>query len=277
MKKVSLGKICIVLSAAVAVFFVWNVLWGRLVPFSGIFIGFKRVETGLVVVMFHDDRAEAESVASLVNENIPAVVATLGRQAPERFEIVLCKTNREFLRFTGSSARFTTIKGRIFVSPRGMADAGSGTIHLSTYLVHELAHAIASQNRSFLAMFRFPAWLDEGLATYASEQTGVDGYFDKAKVCSWILEGKTVPPSDYVQHSSRSSRIASLPEQDRYHFIYSEFAFFVQDLIEREGRRRFLDYLDEVNKGEDWEKTFIRIYSAKPDERFEDFYRDQCI
>ncbi len=259
-------NIILALTTAAVLLVVWHLFWGRLVPFSGMFIGFKDVGSEQVIVFFHDDREEARAVAALARSLLPEAALTLGILRGRTVEIVLCKTEEEYRRFTGSSTRFVTIDGRIFVSPRAMADAKSGVIHLRAYLAHELAHAILAQNRSVTALLRFPAWLDEGLATSAAGQIGLDGYFDEDAVCAWVREGRAVTPSDYVRHGSHAASIAALPENDRYHFLYSEFALFVRDLMEQGGRGRFLGYLEEVNKGADWREAFVRTYSAAPDE-----------
>ena len=275
MSLLSPKRIGIAIALLVAALLGWHLLWGRLVPLSGVFIGFKLIESKRAIVFFHADQAQAKVVSELTDELAPAVSASVGSEPRHRIEIVLCSSEREYRRFTGSSARFITMSGRIFVSSRAIADASTGTIHLRTYLAHELTHALLAQYQSLIVQLKFPAWLSEGFATLTAEQMGVDGYFDMPAVRSWLCQGRSVPPSDYVGHS-RTASVAALPESGRYHFIYSEFAFYVQNLIEKYGRERFLRYLGAVGAGENWVKAFKQEFGIAPDSSFDDFRRESC-
>jgi hypothetical protein len=251
----------------------WQVLFGRLAPYTGVFLGFDHVESKGVLVRYHTDRATAAAVLGTMDELVPAISRTIELARRQRIEVILCASDDEYRRLTGSSARFFTAgSGRVFVSARPLGDANAGKIHLRVYLAHELTHALVAQHHSLRVARSFPPWLAEGLATFAAGQTGVDGYFDEAGVRSWISQGRVVPPSDYV-HGSRTGSVEALPEAERFHFVYSEFAFFVRDLMQRDGREQFQRYLLAVNEGEDWSESFTRIFGRPPDERFEDFRR----
>jgi len=270
---------CIVIASATALvaLLCWHALFGRLVPLSGLFIGFDRLDSEHVTVRFHRARETAEATMALVDEVLSPVAHVIGLEPRRRIDVVLCGSGREYRRLTGSKARFITVGDRIFVSPRALDDARTGAIHLRTYLAHELAHAVMAQHQGLLgALRRPPAWLDEGLATFAAGQVGIDGYFDAEAVCSELRQGRAVPPSDYARHTSDAASLMALPEQDRYHFTYSEFAFFVRDLSEIDGAERFQRFLAEVGRGEDWVRAFVRAFGVAPDERFEAFRRRFC-
>jgi hypothetical protein len=275
---ISARNVALAFAASAATLLCWHLLWGRLVPLSGIFIGFDTVESELAVVLSEaEGRTQAELVLTLADELIPVVSERTGLPPLRRIGIVLCASDREYRRLTGHSTRFVTLNDRVFVSARALAEANEDTIHLRTYLAHELTHALMFQRQSLMVQVSFPAWLGEGLATYAAEQTGVDGYFDETAVRSWLCQGRSVPPSDYVDHATRSATVAALPESERYHFIYAQFAFFVRDLIERHGRDRFQRYLGAVSAGEDWRRAFVQEFGVAPDSSFDAFRRGFCV
>lgn len=274
--KPGLRSVVIVLVTIFAGLLLWHLLCGRLAPVTGIFLGTERIQTGRAIVRYHEDRRQAEEVLALADGLIPSVAQVTGLELTGRIEVVLCHSDSEYRRLTGSAARFVTLKDRVFVSARALLQTKRGDIHLRTYLAHELTHALVGQHQTWLTSWRFPAWLAEGLATFTAEQMGVDGYFDQAGVCSWLCGNRIVRPSEYTSHSSSAISLESLPTSDRWHFVYAEFAYFVADLVQREGKDRLLRYVTALNKGENATAAFVQEYSASPDERFDAFRLRFC-
>lgn len=146
--------------AALALFVVYEVLFGRLFPLSPVVVGFSRQEYGGVVV-YHHGQPES-SQFSYVNDVVAGEEKYHGMTFRSKPEIFLCKDDGEYRRLTGGKARFIAIKGRLFVSQRAQADARQGTIDLRTYLTHELSHCLLQQHVSLLRSAKMPRWLLEG-------------------------------------------------------------------------------------------------------------------
>jgi hypothetical protein len=160
------------------------------------------------------------------------------------------------------------VRGRVFVSPRAISQSERGEIHLDTYLRHELSHALLFQHLGWSGMLGLPPWFEEGLATLSSNQIGVDGYFDREHVIAWWRLGRAVPPSQYRSRWEDSGATMSLPDGERFLFLFAQHALLVDDLIARRGRPKFQSLLGRLLRGEEMGKAFQAEYETSPDSYF---------
>jgi hypothetical protein len=118
--------------------------------------------------------------------------------------------------------------------------------------------------------FGLPRWFEEGLATLSAGQVGVDGYFDRARVIEGWQSGRAVPPSQYDSRGRDSDQVTALPKDERFHFLYSQYALLIDDLISRQGRPRFQRLLGRLIDHEPMRNAFRAEYGTDPDSYFAD-------
>ena len=131
-------------------------LWGRLLPFSPVIVGFSRHEGDREIIYAEAD-AHFENLA-LIDQCILSVEQAHGLAFKQKPEVFLLRTPANFQRLTGSTVRFKTfpVYGRVFVSPHALAEADKGLISLPVYLKHELSHSILFQHMTLYRSFRYP-------------------------------------------------------------------------------------------------------------------------
>lgn len=259
---------CVWVLVAVLVF---QAGWGRLMPFLSWAPGFERVEQSQAVVLHHPDaRSGALGVASVVDDLVVQVEGFHGLTFRLRPEVVVTSSEAEYRLLCGGSARFRTmpVRGRVFVSPRALSQGERGEIHVDTYLRHELSHALVFQHLGWSGMLGLPPWFEEGVATLSSDQMGVDGYFDRGQVIAWWRLGRVVPPSQYQSRWEDSDATMGLPEAERFHFLSSQYALLVDDLMARGGRPKFQSLLGRLLRGEEMGRAFQAEYETSPDSYF---------
>lgn len=245
----------------------YSLLWGRLAPISPVVVGFERRVSPKAIVHFHRGSPvpEADTVDGLI-ERVEAWHKLRFRSKPQ---IVICRSDGEYGRFTGHAARFKVfpVFGRLYVSARAVRDAVAGRIHLDVYLAHELSHSLLYQNMSAWRALSYPGWLMEGIAVRSSGQMGIDGYYTKDATYEAIQKGFFVPPDDWGTILRRQRRsIGDLPLENKMWFIYSEFGCLVDRLIEIDGEERFLRFLKETLSSGDYRRPFEQTFGIPFDE-----------
>ncbi len=261
--------VCALLSVVV-----YQAGWGRLMAFLPWAPGFERVESSRAIV-FHpaDKHLAASGVAKGIDGLIAQVEGFHGLAFRIRPEVFLTGTETEYRRISGGSARFRAlpVRGRVFVSPRALSQSERQEIHLDTYLRHELSHSLIYQHLGWPGLLGLAPWFEEGLATLSAEQLGVDGYFDRDHVLAWWRLGRAVPPSQYQSRWEDSKAITSLPDGERFLFLFAQYALLIDELIAEEGRPRFQSLLNRLLRGEDLDEAFTMEYGASPDTYFSEF------
>jgi hypothetical protein len=235
--------------------------------------GFDRVESARAVVFHHTERRDAASgVAQIIDGLIAQVESFHGLTFRMRPEVFIMSSDAEYRRLSGGSARVRAlpVRGRVFISPRAMSQSEREEIHLDTYLRHELSHSLLHQHLGWSGMLGLPPWFEEGLATLSADQLGVDGYFDRHQVVAWWRAGRVVPPSQYQSHWNDTDATMSLPDSERFLFLYSQYAMLVEDLISKGGRPRFQSLLERLLHGEAMNDAFHEEYGASPDSNFQE-------
>lgn len=249
--------------AVLSLWVVYELLFGRLFPFSPVVVGFDRREGESYVVYSHG-QPESSQLAYL-HEVVTREENYHGMAFRSRPEIFLCRDDGEFYRLSGGKARFNAINGRLFVSQRAQADARQGRIDLRMYLTHELSHCLLQQHLSILRALRMPRWLFEGIAMDCAGQVGVGVYPTKSKVREALAQGVFCEPRDFGTYLSDETGTAiSCPITNKTAFFYSEFGCLVEDIRSSHGTERYQAFLKDVAQNHPFnvEKSFERVYGT---------------
>ena len=242
---------------------IYHLGWGRLAGLLPFMPAFRRLETEKIVIFYH--RGTHPQAFLAMQEVLPQVEDFHHLKFKHKPELVLCRTQAEMQRLTGTKTRFVTypVRGRIFASSKGQDDGLTGTIHLDVYLRHELSHTILYQNMPGIRFRHFPHWLLEGVATYSACQRGVDGYLSREETIAYLQKGYFLDPRDWEQRAfsaGKNSKVMLMP--NRIWFIYSEFATIVEDLVKDFGEEQFIAYLHRLLTGDDHDLVFREIFQT---------------
>ena len=256
---------------AFLVFLVYLFLFGRLFPFSPIIIGFEKKEFNNGIVYYHktDNINEFLSIDSIIEGVERFHKLTFNKKV----KIILTESDKEYKRYTGTTARFVTqpLEGRIFISNRAKIEYRNKEIQFNTYLRHELSHSILYQNMSFRRSLSYPTWFMEGVAMYSANQVGTDGYYDYEQTKKKIEEGYFVEPNDWgTIISKKGESVKNCNLKNKYWFIYSEFALIIQDLINQFGEDQLINFLTvSLN-----EKSFYKLFNNTFGQSFDDYIKN---
>jgi hypothetical protein len=253
---------------------VYSAAYGRLLPYSPIIVGFEKKTYKMATVYYHKgyNLPSLEELGNFIekNENIH------GLKYKRNVDVILCESDREKKRITGSLSRAQSffIFGRIVVSRRLQDEAVAHEKPFGMYLQHELSHSLTHQNMSLFSIFTFPAWLDEGLAVYSSNQFGKAGYFTQKEVSEQILKGVFYPPNWWPQPFQKASNESKDFKLDnKYYFIYSEYGCIVGDLINTYGRNRFIGYYHQLLQNKENKKVFQSVFGISFSDYLDEFKR----
>lgn len=243
------------------VLIIYLFLFGRLFPFSPIIIGFKKIEYKNAIVYYHypDSVNEFSSVESIIE----GVERFHGLRFKKKVKIFLTNSDKEYKRFTGTTARCITqpLGGRIFISNRAKNEYRNEKIQFYTYLKHELSHSILYQNMSFIRELSYPTWFMEGIAMYSANQVGTDGYYSYEQTREKIKEGYFVEPSDWgTIVSSKGESVRNCNLENKYWFIYSEFALIINELIIQNGEDKLIDFMNKTLTNKDFYQLFSNSF-----------------
>ncbi len=181
-------------------------------------------------------------------------------------------SDTKYKNYTGTRARYVTqpLYGRIFISNRAKNDYRNKKIHFYTYLKHELSHSILYQNMSLLRSLTYPAWIMEGLAMYSANQVGTDGYYTYEQTEEKIHEGYFVEPDDWgTILSAKGESVINCKLENKYWFIYSEFALIIRNLIDQYGQDHSIEFIKGTLTNKDFNQVFIISFKIS----FEEFLR----
>ena len=236
-------------------------LYGRLLGYSPVILGFEKQNTERATLYYH----KGENISDY--KMIDSLMALTEHFHKLKFnykpKIIICKSDDEMRRLTGSAARFITqsIFGNIFISAKANREQKEQKIHLDTYLKHELSHSLLFQNMSFIKALTYPQWFMEGLAVYSSNQFGIDGYLTKQEIYKKIKEGYFVKPKDWgTVLSSKGKTVKECNLKDKYYFIYSEYGCIMDNLIEIYGKEKFIIFLKKSLQTDDFYVLFKQTF-----------------
>jgi hypothetical protein len=261
------GKIIIAITAILLAISIYTVVFGKLLPYSPIAIGFNKHETAHTIVY-------AENGGNFRDfEKIDKLLGPVEEFHRMKFKhkpkIYIFSDKSDYYRRTFSRARFYSYpNGNLVVAPWAVAEADSGLISLDIYLTHELSHTILYQNMGVLAAYHFPQWLMEGLAVYSSNQMGTSKYPSKERTYQAIRDGNFLPP-EYFKTDKEDK--VKLDIENRATFIYSEFGCIVDYMIQKYGKDTFITYLQLLMDNENFKTAFSKIYGTELDTVLSDF------
>jgi hypothetical protein len=250
--------------AVLALFATYEVMLGRLFPFSPVAFGFSRQQYG-AFVLYHHGRLESSQLSDL-SDVVALEEEYHGMRFKRKPEIFLCRDDGEYTRLTGGKARFIAVNGRLFISQRAQDEARQGKIALQTYLTHELSHCLLQQHMSILRSATMPRWLLEGTAMDCAGQVGVGVYPTKATVYDAVARGIFCEPADFGTYFDAERGTAlSCPIENKTAFFYSEFGCIVAFLRSSHGAVRYQAFLKDVAESPalNVEKSFAKIYGIR--------------
>lgn len=239
----------------------YSTVYGRLVPYSPVIVGFEQKIYKRATVYYHKgyNLPSLEDVDELIDENEKIHRLKYKRKV----DIILCESDQEKKRITGSLTRAQSFPffGRIVFSRKVQDEATANERRFGMYLQHELSHSLTQQNLSLFGTFTFPAWLNEGIAVYSSDQFGKAGYFTQREVSEHLSKDVFFHPYWWPQPLQQvpiESKEFKL--KNKYYFIYSEFGCIVDDLINTYGHDRFIVYYHQLLENKDSEDVFLDVF-----------------
>lgn len=258
--------------AALSMLAVYELLLGRLFPFSPVAVGFSRREYENYVVYNHGQIESSQ--LSYLSDVVAIEEKYHGMSFRSKPEVFLCEDDSEFQRLTGGTARFNAINGRLFVSQRAQEDARQGRIDLRVYLTHEMSHCLLEQHMSILRSLKMPRWLLEGIAMDCAGQVGVGVYPAKSRVYDAVAQGVFCEPADFGTYLSGEKGTAlSCKTENKTAFFYSEFGCMVEFIRSSHGARRYQAFLKDVVQSRELNvaKSFERVFGTKLDDEIARF------
>ena len=256
-------KAATVVPVCVAVVVAYLFLFGKLFPYSPIFIGFTKHELSNSVVYVQNGANFADF--DRVNALIPNVERFHELTFTRKARLFIFRDKAAYLQRSISKARFCAFpNGSVVISPWALEEDRDGKISLDIYLTHELSHALLLQQTDLYHAYKYPHWLLEGIATYSANQMGTSFYPSKEETYRLIRQGNFMPPEDF--QTSREDKV-KIDVEYKSPFFYSEFACMVDRLVETQGKEKFLVYMKRLLKDSDNERVFRAVFGKE----FEEF------
>jgi hypothetical protein len=240
----------------------YELVWGKLLPYSPVKIGFTKYELSNFVIYIQDG-AEHKGLRA-IDGLFPSIEDFHQLKFLKKPVLYIFRDRENYLQRSISKARFCAYpNGSLLISPWALKEADEGIISLKIYVTHELSHTLLYQHMGFItAYFYFPRWLLEGIAVYSSNQMGTSWYPGKEETYKFIREGNFMPPDFY--NSDKEDQVP-INVKNRIAFIYSEFGCIVDYMVAIGGKDKFLDYMKTLLNNNDHNKVFKYIYGISFD------------
>lgn len=263
-KKLFIGVFLIILFTVLP----YQLLWGKLFPYSPLKLGFERIELNNIVV-YVQDGSETYNYKSL-DLLVPSVEKFHKLKFVHKPEIIFFRDAESYYSRNITKARFYAYpNGSLVVSPWAVKEAQDNEISMEIYLKHELSHTLLYEHMGFItAYFYYPRWLLEGIAVYSSNQMGTSWYPGKKETYRYISLGAFMPP-EYFNSSKEDE--TKLNVKNKIAFIYSEFACIVDYLIIKYGNDKFQNYMVKLLDSWHPEKVFKDVYGIELNTCLNDF------
>lgn len=263
-KKLFIGVFLIILFTVLP----YQLLWGKLFPYSPVKLGFEKFELTNIVV-YVQDGSETYNYKSL-DSLIPSVEKFHKLKFVHKPEIIFFRDAESYYQRTITKARFYAYpNGSLVVSPWAVKEALDNEISMEIYIKHELSHTLLYEHMGFVtAYFSYPRWLLEGIAVYSSNQMGTSWYPGKEETYQCISLGSFLQP-EYFNSSKEDE--AKLNVKNKIAFIYSEFACIVDYLIIKYGKDKFHNYMVKLLDSWHPDKVFKDVYEIELNTCLNDF------
>jgi len=209
--------------------------YGPLFPWSPLIPGYERTRFTRADVLYPSGSTPGEW-SRHVDKYIRDAEQFHQLSMPRRVTIVVCRNWCDFERFMpvsrgrGPGAVALGTGTVIYITPK----LGEKNLDKGEYVRHELAHAVVHQNQSFLDALRVrkQQWLYEGIAVCFGQQKS---YVSLEEFVERTLREDLEPVID-------PDLRARTAEQADMRFSYQAWRYFLEHLIECEGRDRFVRY-----------------------------------
>jgi hypothetical protein len=154
-----------------AVCAIWLATLGPGNLFLPFHIGFASV-SGKHFAVYYQDGISNELVKKVIAYSDAAHTSNRGfwGEPPggiRKVPIYLCHSRSRFKQLSGWAGGNAALADSSIV----MYPAGVGETNLAAVIAHEMSHAYLAQHEGYMARFRVPAWLDDGIATYLGTPT----------------------------------------------------------------------------------------------------------
>lgn len=244
--------------------------WGRLNFICPWMIGFDRIETKSSVIFYHKGEVNLKNFPE-IDSLIVKVENFHNLKFQKKVQIIISSNIKEHRRFNGHNVMFVTqpFLGRVYILySREYFQTKVGA--LNSYLQHELSHSIVNQNITNSKLIGYPLWFLEGIATYSSGMLGYDGYPPLDTVRQRISRGCVINPNDWGKFgmAAKGKTVNTYPFNDLYKYAYSEFAFIIDDLIEKYGEPKLISLLHLSLIEQKFDIAFRLIYKIE----FKDYF-----
>jgi hypothetical protein len=236
--------------------FVYTLLWGKLFPYSPVFIGFNKYELNNTIVYVQEGANfnEFKRIDTLTS----SVEIFHELKFKSKPKIFIFRDSASYRQRSISKARFCSFSsGSLIISPWALEEDKKGIISLDIYLRHELSHVLIYNYTGLLGEFRYPNWLLEGIAMYSTDQMGTSFYPDKATTYKYIRDGNFMPPEYF---KTKKEDEVKLNVKYKIAFIYSEFACIVDYLINSYGKEKFIKYMKTLLNDNANDAVFKKAY-----------------
>ncbi len=229
--------------------------------------------TNQFIVLEQDKRVlyekGAKKHAEILANKLDTAVQTVEQKQYKKFTkpitVYICNSIESFTDYcVQSQASGCVLNERLFLSPKNFQANRQA-------LTHELSHLHMEQQLGMFAWHSgYPAWFQEGLATYVSNGEGASrvspGEAGKA-----IAEGKTFTPN---MSGSLIFRKAAHSFGLTPNMFYRQAAMFIEYLHDIDTMK-FKTFLLSVEAGKNFEKSFSSAYGATLNEIWKEFIRQQ--
>ena len=250
------------------IIFPYQLLWGKLFPYSPLKIGFTSYELPHIII-YKQAGSQAYNY-KIIDSLIAGVESFHNLSFTEKPEIIFFSSRNSYLQRNLTKARFCAYpNGTLVVSPWAVTEALEGKISMKIYLKHELSHTLLYQHMGFItAYFYYPRWLLEGIAVYSSDQMGTSWYPSKEVTYKYICDGNFLPP-EYFNTSDEEKIKRNM--KNKIAFVYSEFGCIVDYLIDNYGKGKFMQYMTGLLDSSQPDKVFKDTYGISLDSSLENF------
>lgn len=243
---------------------IYAVLFGPLFPWSPIKIGYDTQGFSRATLFFPKNTplpCECREIDRLMKETEEFHKLKYSQNVVVFFP----RTKKQYKRYTFHTAGACALKTgtAIYISPL-MKETGRDVVGI---LKHELSHAILYQNTTYLKAREIKNWLEEGLAVFYGNP---HDYYEGEQFLEVAVDsGYFFNVLDYEEKTER------IPEEYRYKFMYAEFRFFTEYVIDKYGYDLLLDYVKKHIKEPDMEKElFYQVFDIELKDVVRNFQND---
>jgi len=226
--------------------------------------GYSKTEAQHVILYSKDNKLPGKLLPQ-VDSLISVTMSSHKMPFKKKVKIVFTNSEKEQYRYNWINAPFNThpLTGKIYVCcPQDWLSADNAMlIHC---IAHELSHSLIYQNISTSKLPGYPLWFMEGLAMYSSSMVGMGNYPAYSLTEKRITNGDFIKPKDWGTLMSYKSgpTVFSYKKDDINYFAYSEFAYIVKELIEKDGSVKFYKLLHQSISDEDFYHVFYSLYGV---------------